>query len=127
MNNYVLDASALLALLHNEAGADVVRAVVSDAVLSTINWSEVLKKTIEQGIETDGLREDLEALGLQILPFSIEQAESAAQLWVQTKPLGLSLGDRACLALALEMESTAVTADKVWQRLSLSIPIQAIR
>lgn len=127
MSNFVLDASALLALLHREPGAEVVQLVMGEAVLSVVNWSEVLKKAIEQGVATEGLREELEVLGLQIMPFNLAQAEVAAQLWKQTKTWGLSLGDRACLALALELEASALTADRVWQKLSLGISIQVIR
>lgn len=127
VSNFVLDASALLALLHRESGAEVVQRVMGEAVLSTVNWSEVLKKAIEQRVATEGLREDLEALGLEIVDFNLVQADLAAQLWKQTKAWGLSLGDRACLALALESGATALTTDRVWQELSLSISIQVIR
>lgn len=127
MSSFVLDASALLALLHRELGAEVVQLVMGEAVLSAVNWSEVLKKAIEQGVETEGLREELEALGLQIMPFNLDQAEVAAQLWKQTKTWGLSLGDRACLALAFELGAIALTTDRIWQELSLSISIQVIR
>jgi ribonuclease VapC len=124
---YVLDASALLALLHREPGADSVLNVIGYASISAVNWSEVLKKAIEQGISVEGMRADLESLGLQILPFTTEQAEEAAKLWPTTKLLGLSLGDRACLALALELNATTLTADQIWSRLGLGISIQLIR
>jgi PIN domain nuclease of toxin-antitoxin system len=124
---YVLDASALLALLHREAGADVVLSAIGNAAISTVNWSEVLKKAIERGVSIEGMREDLEALGLQIVLFTVEQAEAAAQLYPTTKPLGLSLGDRACLVLGLELGAVTLTADQIWSELGLCISIQLIR
>jgi ribonuclease VapC len=66
MSNYVLDASALLALLQQEPGAEVVAAVLQDASISTVNWSEVLQKSISQGIDTEGMQADIEALGVDI-------------------------------------------------------------
>jgi ribonuclease VapC len=78
-------------------------------------------------MSTDGLREDLEVLGLKIEPFTSERAELASQLRETSRSLGLSLGDRACLALALNLKITAMTADKVWETLVIQIPIQVIR
>jgi ribonuclease VapC len=127
MSKVVLDASALLALLHQESGAEMVRTTLPESVISAVNWSEVWQKTIERKVSTDGLWEDLEALGLKIEPFTSEQAELAAQLREPSRSLGLSLGDRACLALALNLKITAMTADKVWETLVIQIPIQVIR
>lgn len=74
----VLDASALLAWLHDEPGGDQVEALLEVAVMSAVNWSEVLQKSVARGVAVEGLREDLEALGLQIEPFTIRDAEIAA-------------------------------------------------
>jgi ribonuclease VapC len=98
MSSYVLDASALLALLQEEPGAETVAAVLQEASVSTVNWSEVLQKSIAQGININDMQTELEALGVQFVPFSTLHAELAAQLWPKTKSCGLSLGDRACLA-----------------------------
>lgn len=95
----VIDASALLALLHLETGHEIVEQHLGQSVISSVNWSETLQKALAKGIETNGLKEDLEALGLKIVSFTTEDAELAAHLWLQTKSMGLSLGDRACLAL----------------------------
>jgi ribonuclease VapC len=127
MSKVVLDASALLALLHQESGAEIVQTALPESVISAVNWSEVWQKTMERKVSTDGLREDLEALGLKIEPFTSEQAELAAQLREPSRSLGLSLGDRACLALALNLNVTAMTADKVWETLVIQVPIQVIR
>jgi ribonuclease VapC len=95
---YVLDASALLALLHQEAGADHVRLVVRRSTISPLNWSEVVQKTLSAGLALEDRRDELLAVGLSILPFDREDAELTAALW--SKASHLSLADRACLALA---------------------------
>lgn len=123
----ILDASALLAFLKNELGCDQVEAALPEAVISSVNWAEVMQKSIAAGVNIDGLREDLEALGLRILPFTAEEADIAAQLWQQTRQVGLSLGDRACLSVGIRLETVVLTADQVWTTLSLPIAVHSIR
>ena len=123
----VLDASALLAFLQNEPGCDQVETVLPEAVLSSVNWAEVVQKSIAAGVDVDGLREDLAALGLAILPFTAEEAEIAGRLWQQTRQYGLSLGDRACLSLGLRLNAPVLTADQIWTALNLSITVHSIR
>jgi len=77
----VVDASAMLALLHREPGEDVVAMVLGVAVVSAVNWSEVIQKARAHGVDTDGLREDLTNLGAELVPFTIDQAQIAAGLW----------------------------------------------
>jgi ribonuclease VapC len=127
MSSYVLDASALLALLQQELGTEIVAAALQDSAISTVNWSEVLQKSTSRGIDPEGMQAEFEALGVNIIPFSALQAELAAQLWLETKELGLSLGDRSCLALAIDQKATALTADKAWAQLKNGISIQLIR
>ncbi len=81
----VLDASALLGFLQDEPGGDQVEAVLSEAVISSVNWTEVVQKSIAADVLIDGMREDLEALGIKVLPFTAEEAEIAGQLWLQTR------------------------------------------
>ena len=123
----VLDASALLAYLQGEPGGEQVKAVLGQAVLSTVNWAEVIGKAREQGVETKGLQEDLASLGLAFEPFSTTQAEIAGHLKERTKRLGLSLGDRACLALGCDRDETVYTADRAWLNLDVGIEVVAIR
>ena len=123
----VLDASALLAMLHREQGGDIVEGLVEEAVISTVNWSEVYQRSLARGVEVRGLGSELAALGLQVVSFGTEDAERAAELWPATRSAGLSLGDRACLALALRLGAPAVTGDRSWSRLELDIPITTIR
>lgn len=123
----VIDASALLAFLHLETGHEIVEQHLSQSVVSSVNRSETLQKAIAKGIKTDDLREDLEALGLKIVSFTTEDAELAAQLWLQTKSIGLSLGDRACLALGLRLGIPVITADREWSSLAIGVAVEVIR
>jgi ribonuclease VapC len=117
----VLDASALLALLQEEPGADLVEELLDGAIMSTVNLSEVIQKAEQHGADTEGLEYDLEALGLGFVGFDVHAARIAAELW--SAGTGLSLGDRACLALAKERAGTAVTADGRWKRFGPAIRV----
>jgi len=123
----VLDASALLAWLQDEPGGERVRPVIAQAVISTVNWAEVIGKARDREVDTLGLREDLASLGLSFEPFSAGQAELAGRFKEHTKAHGLSLGDRACLALGHERGDTVYTADRVWLHLGLEVDVEAIR
>jgi len=123
----ILDASALLAYLHRETGWEMVQAVIAEACVSAINWSEIAQKITQKGMDVDTVRDLLYELGLTIEPFSVKQAEIAAELWEQSRRYGLSLADRACLAFAMQRATTVMTADKVWAELALDIEIQLIR
>ena len=123
----VLDASALLAYLQDEPGGEQVREVLAHSVMSTVNWAEVIGKARDDGVDTRGLGEDLSSLGLALEPFSAAQAETAGQLKECTRRFGLSLGDRACLALGSERSETVYTANCAWLRLDVDVDVEAIR
>ena len=123
----VLDASALLAFLQLEPGHETVGNVLAESVISTVNWAEVIGKCIAGDVETEGLLEDIRALGLAVVPFSSAEAELAGRLAQPTRALGLSLGDRACLALGLARGDSIYTADRTWRRLRLDVAIETIR
>lgn len=123
----VLDASALLSYLQREPGGEVVDRELNGAVISSVNWSEVLQKALARGVDTSGLGADLAALGLTIEPFTVEDGERAASLWMLTRPLGLSLGDRACIALGLRLNLPILTADRTWIQLAIAVLIRTIR
>ena len=123
----VLDASALLAYLQDEPGGERVRAVIAQAVMSTVNWAEVIGKARDQGVDTRGLQEDLASLGLALEPFSTTHAETAGRLRERTRRYGLSLGDRACLALGSDRSEPVYTADRAWLDLRLGVKVEAIR
>ena len=123
----VLDASALLAYLQREPGAESVRSALSESLMSTVNWAEVVGKVSQGDAGVPGLRGSLEILGLSFAPFTATQAEIAGGLRERTRELGLSLGDRACLALGLDREATIYTADRAWKQLSFATEIKVIR
>lgn len=126
MNSVVLDASALLALLNAEEGADLVQDFLPQSVISTVNLAEVVTRLSILGMPEGEVREALTVLGLEIIPFDEEQAFRAGLLSVYTQPLGLSLGDRACLALALTTRDTALTANRIWKDLDIGVAIKLI-
>ncbi|MYE14145.1 MAG: type II toxin-antitoxin system VapC family toxin [Gammaproteobacteria bacterium] len=123
----VLDASALLAYLQEEPGRDAVAAVLPDSFISAVNWAEVVGKTRSADVQTEDLLDVLARLGLTVEPFSRTQAETAGRLLERTRPLGLSLADRACLALAIDRADPAYTADRVWLQLRADVRVEAIR
>ena len=121
----VLDASALLAWLIDEPGAEIVDNLLPDAVMSSLNWSEVVQKAIAREVDVTGFRVDMESTGLRILPFNKADAERAALLWMMDN--SLSLADRACLSLALENKWATWTADRHWTRVSMDVEVHLIR
>lgn len=123
----VLDASALLVVLHDEPGATVAEPLLDGAVVSAVNWSEVVQKAAARGVDVARLREDVEALGVSVASFDADTAEATAALWPGTRDAGLSLGDRACLALARTLGVTAVTADTAWAGVRAGVSIQLVR
>ena len=122
----ILDASAALAYLQNEPGKEKVEAVLETSAISWVNATEVLTKLVEKGMSLDEAKEAFDNLGLQVIEFGENQSLKAAELRPLTKHLGLSLGDRCCLALAILETLPAVTADKNWASLSFC-EIEVIR
>lgn len=127
MPEAVIDASALLALLNAEPGADTVAQALPGAVISAVNLSEVVAKLSQAGLPEKAVRQALQPLGPSVEPFEEEQAYQAGLLHAATRRLGLSLGDRACLSLAQKLGVTALTADKTWAQLSPGASIRVIR
>jgi ribonuclease VapC len=127
MNPVVLDASALLAVLNQELGYKIVEEQLSNAIISAVNLSEVITILTQIGIELETAETLTAEIVSQIVPFDHVHAVTAAALRNLTKAQGLSLGDRACLALAKLKKLPVLTADKAWGRLELGINIQIIR
>jgi ribonuclease VapC len=123
----VLDASALIALLWEEPGAEAVEPLLGRASISTVNWAEVLQRYRAHGVATAGKRESVEALGISIESFEAEDAETVAELWQPTRAAGLSLADRACLALARRLGVPAHTADRDWRKVRVGVKVVLIR
>jgi ribonuclease VapC len=115
----VLDASALLAVLGGEPGADEVVQRSTGALLSTVNLAEVLQKAAYNQLEPRAVGGLIDQLGLGIVPFDDSMALAAADLWSLTRGKGLSLGDRACLALGQAVNGVALTLDRGWRGLDL--------
>ncbi len=123
----VVDASALLAFLHKEPGAEKVEAALDGARISAVNWAEVMQKALRQNVDTTGMQAAFIELGVHFEPFTPTQAETAAQLWKAGKALGLSLADRACIALASELNLPILTGDRAWTRLEIDVEIVLFR
>lgn len=118
----VFDSSALLALLaliFDEAGAAKVEALLAgdDSVVGAANLSEVLAKLVDQGLSDAEIDAVVDGLAIRIEPLSEAQAAAAGRLRRHTRALGLSLGERCCLALAQACDATVVTADRPWKQL----------
>jgi PIN domain nuclease of toxin-antitoxin system len=126
---YVLDASVILAYLWKETGWEVVEKVLlADlSIISAVNVAEVASKVLDRGFRELEARQLISNLGLRQVGFDSEQAWLTAALRSRTRSRGLSLGDRACLALAKSHKMKALTADKAWGDLKLGIPIEIIR
>jgi PIN domain nuclease of toxin-antitoxin system len=123
----VLDASAVLCLLQEERGAERVARALPAAVIGAVNYAEVVGKLVESGIDgatADGL---MDTLQLKVIPFDRIQARLAGALRATTRKLGLSLGDRACLALAAVESATALTCERVWTKFEAPCKIEALR
>jgi ribonuclease VapC len=115
----ILDSSAVLAVLQNEPGKDKVEVILDVSAISRVNLTEVLTKLVEKGMSVDEAKETFDDLGLRVIKFNENQSLKSAELRPLTKHLGLSLGDRCCLALAISENLPAVTADKNWANLNL--------
>jgi ribonuclease VapC len=129
----VLDASALLALLKGEPGAErVAEALEHGAYLSAVNLAEVLSKLADWGEDPAEAQARMAQVGLlgaavAVLPFTGEDALEVARLRALTRAYGLSFGDRACLALARRLGLPALTAERAWAELDLGIPVEVLR
>jgi ribonuclease VapC len=128
MNRVVLDASALLAVLNQEPGAEALTPeLLSGASISTVNLAEVHGKLVGRGLSPDDAWEAALGPVREAVPFTVEHARLVGDLVAQTRPLGLSLGDRACLALGVALKAPVFTADRSWKKLKVGARIHVIR
>jgi ribonuclease VapC len=124
---YVLDASALIALVNKERGADKVRPLMTHAVISTVNYCETIQCLRRGGMPLEEVKVALTPLVSRPIPFDETLAYIAASMHERTGDRGLSFGDRACLALAQSLELPAVTAEREWERVDVGVKIIKIR
>jgi PIN domain nuclease of toxin-antitoxin system len=127
MASAVLDASAVLAHIAGEKGSDAVAQVAGGALLSTVNLAEVFSKLSERGLSADQADTIVYRYGFEIAPFDEGLARQTGALRQVTRKWGLSLGDRACLALAQREDLPVLTADRDWAKLNLGIEVKIIR
>ena len=127
MSEAVLNASALLALLNQEPGHEELARSIHHAAISAVNLSEVVAKLADSGMPEEEIREALEGLALEVHSFGRESAYDNGLLRPATKSSGLSLGDRACIALGIRLELPVLTADRAWEGLDVRAEIKLIR
>lgn len=128
MSKVVFDASVLLAVIYQERGFEkLTPELLSQSMVSAVNLAEVHSKLVSSGWPAQDAWEDACSPANEIAPFTAAQAEIAGNLVKQTRTMGLSLGDRACLALALDLKVPVYTADRSWKQLSLGLRIHVIR
>lgn len=127
MSEHVLDASALLAVMLEERGAEKVRELLPGAIVGAVNLAEVVAKLQERGAPDEAIDRNIARLNLPVIPFDEAQAMAAGQLRAHTRSHGLSLGDRACLALARARGLPAVTMDRGWAALDTGAEVIVAR
>lgn len=122
MSKVVFDASALIALFAKEKGYELIKTHLKDAIISSVNIAEVYKYCIEvQNLTKDEANSLIKLADIKIVDFSEEQALITAELVHKTKLYGLSLGDRACIALAMLKNHPVLTCDKIWQKVDVGL------
>ena len=119
MSDVVLDASAVLAMLREEPGGEVVADYIGRAVISAVNLQEVAKEMLREGATLDATRRILDELGLDVRAHDVEAAYRSAALYEQTKQYGRGLGDRSCMALGLQLGLPVLTTDREWQQVEI--------
>jgi ribonuclease VapC len=122
----VLDASAVLAMLWHERGGDRVAAVSDDTMVSVVNLSEVVAKMLNRGF-TEAQAREVAEIESAIIPFDEDQAMTTGLLRASTRARGLSLGDRACIALATARGARIMTADRALADLDIGVAVEVIR
>ena len=128
MSKVVLDASAILAFIQGEPGSEkLTPELLSGSICSAVNLAEVHGKLVSRGWSVDEAWEDAFSPAQEVIPFDLSQARIAGDLVTHTRTLGLSLGDRACLALALSLKAPVYTTEQAWRKLKLEVSVHVIR
>ena len=127
MSSSVFDASAVLAVLNAEPGKEVAGPHLFGATISSVNYSEVLKKTVEVGGSISKVQLFLAKQNLNVVPFATQHAVQTAEIWPESKALGLSFADRACLSLGLMLDLPVLTTDGDMASVNLPVDVKLIR
>ena len=127
MSEAVLDASALIAYLKSEPGGPEIATMLPKSVISSVNLTEVVTRMIDDGLSAGQAREIVTETSVATVPFDEQQAFAAGALRTETRSRGLSLGDRACLALARRMRLPVLTADRRWAEVDIGVEVRLIR
>jgi PIN domain nuclease of toxin-antitoxin system len=127
MERVLLDASALIAYLDGEPGSENVPATTGEAVISAVNYAETVSILTTRGIDATTIRLQLSLIVIDVLDFDPETAETTGLMIAATKSMGLSLGDRACLATARHTGLPAMTADRSWSNVDVGVEVRLIR
>lgn len=127
MSDVVLDASALLAVLRREPGGEIVEPLLLGAAVSAVNYSEVIKKSVESGGRAGETHALLRLMDLVVVSFDEPQAVAAGELYIQTRVKGLSFADRACLSLGIRRRCPVVTAERKFAEAGLPLEVRLIR
>ncbi len=128
MSRIVLDASALLVVINDEPGAEkLTPQLLESAIVSTVNLAEAQGKLVREGTDPDEAWRDVHSPIREAAEFTAEQAKLAGSLIAHTRALGLSLGDRACLALGMVLNAPVYTVDRSWKSLKLDLKIHVVR
>ena len=128
MSDIVLDASAILAFINAEPGAEkLTTELLSSAVVSAVNAAEVQSKLVRDGVDPSDAWELATGITREVAPFTASQARIAGELILETGALGLSLGDRACMALGTAKGAPVYTTDRSWKSMKLSVQLHVLR
>ncbi len=123
----ILDASAVLALLKNERGADVIEEAIDGAAISAVNLVEVADKLLSGGMTDAALQETLDSLNIEVVAFDETQARFAGRIRERARKFGLSLADCACISLAQALGCAALTMDRTWSKVDFGVEIRVVR
>ena len=127
MSAIVFDSSVLIAILRQEPGSNVGEQSLNEALISTVNLAEVATYLARNSVPAETINDALATFPIEVVPFDREQGLIAGCLYPACKSLGLSLGDRACLALAKSKSLPVLTADRVWLELEIDVSVKSIR
>lgn len=127
MSDVVLDASVLLAAILEEPGHEALLELRDPALLSAVNLAEARARLVDRGFDQRSIDISVELVNVRIVDFDAEQAAISASLRPATRAAGLSLGDRACLALALQRDALAMTTDRAWADVRTPVDVRVVR